>query len=373
VTHATPTSSLATYLDAFDALPGYLDFGRSGPPARTTAAAAGAYWERMSRGDVDEHREDAAARAAAARLIGFEADAVALSPNTSLGLFHAAFALNGDVLVSRGEFSANLYPWWRAEELGLLRVRHLASDAITDPVTPERVSDALTPATTAVAVSAVDFRTGWRADLAGIRDVIGDRLLVVDGIQGMGVADVPWHHADVIVAGGQKWLRAGWGSGFVALSARAQDRMTPRLNGWTAAENPMTHDGVPHATAPGAQHMRVTNGSPASAHVLTHALDLVNRVGVATLERLIAERTTLLDGLLREHGIEVASPASATDRAGIVVARFADDTAPERWQRLVDAGIRTTLHAPDRIRFSLHATTTHDDIARAAEVVSRRG
>ena len=56
-------------------------------------------------------------------------------------------------------------------------------------VTPERVAEALTPEITTVSVSAVDFRTGYRADLAALRDAVGDRLLVVDGIQGFGVVD----------------------------------------------------------------------------------------------------------------------------------------------------------------------------------------
>ncbi len=38
-------------------------------------------------------------------------------------------------------------------------------------------------------VSLVDFRTGYRADLAALRDVIGDRLLIVDAIQGFGAVD----------------------------------------------------------------------------------------------------------------------------------------------------------------------------------------
>src|SRR5690606_39818616 len=56
-------------------------------------------------------------------------------------------------------------------------------------MTPDRVAAALTPETSVVSVSAVDFRTGYRADLAALREVAGDRLLVVDGIQGFGVVD----------------------------------------------------------------------------------------------------------------------------------------------------------------------------------------
>ena len=106
-------------------------------------------------------------------LSGFPADAVTTVPNTSTGLFQVAFALTGEVLVGAGEFPANRYPRARAEEAGLLTVRTLPA------TTPASVAAALGPAGTAVALSAVDFATGARADLPGLREAVGDRLLVV--------------------------------------------------------------------------------------------------------------------------------------------------------------------------------------------------
>jgi len=49
-------------------------------------------------------------------------------------------------------------------------------------VTPGNIRDQLTASVEAVAVSLVDFRTGYLVDLEGIRQVIGDRLLIVDAI-----------------------------------------------------------------------------------------------------------------------------------------------------------------------------------------------
>src|SRR6185437_1468744 len=74
------------------------------------------------------------------------------------------------------------------------------------------------------------------ADIDGIRQVIGDRMLIVDAIQGFGVVDAPYEVADVVVAGGQKWVRAGWGTGFLALSERALDHLTPVFSGFTGVD-----------------------------------------------------------------------------------------------------------------------------------------
>ena len=98
-------------------------------------------------------------------------------------------------------------------------------------------------------MSLVDFRTGYLADLEGIRQVIGDRLLIVDAMQGFGVVDAPYELADVVVSGGQKWARAGWGTGFLALSDRALEHLTPVLSGFSATDVEGTPlDEVPRPT-----------------------------------------------------------------------------------------------------------------------------
>ncbi|MFB7883638.1 aminotransferase class V-fold PLP-dependent enzyme [Microbacterium sp. NPDC056057] len=359
------------YLAAFEPTPGHLDFARFGPPSRSVCEAASDFWSSAATGDVDEAAEDLGAREQVARLLAMPAADVALVPSTSLGLFHVAFALRGaEVLVSRGEFPANLYPWWRAEELGILRVRDLPGDRLTSPVTPERVAAALAPTTTAVAVSAVDFRTGWRADLAGIRQVIGDRLLIVDAIQSAGAVDLPFAHGDIVIAGGQKWLRAGWGTGFVAATPRALAVMEPSLSGWTGVERPGGYDGLRHPVLPGAKHLGLTNGSPATARMLTRALELVGSVGVAAVERRISERVETLISELDAVGVDVVSPRRPADRAGIVVARWADGSAPERRRRLAEHGVAVTVHGEERLRFAVHATTGLDDLPRVAALVS---
>ncbi|TPX00935.1 aminotransferase class V-fold PLP-dependent enzyme, partial [Schumannella luteola] len=129
-------------------------------------------------------------------------------------------------------------------------------------VTPGNIRDQLDSSVVAVAVSLVDFRTGYLVDLEGIRQVIGDRLLIVDAIQGFGVVDAPYQVADVVVAGGQKWARAGWGTGFLALSDHALEHLTPVWSGFTGTES----EGMPLdevlPPAPDARAYAVSNADP---------------------------------------------------------------------------------------------------------------
>jgi selenocysteine lyase/cysteine desulfurase len=290
---------------------------------------------------------------------------VALASSTSLGLMQVAFGLpRGDVLVSSAEFPSNLYAWWISEEAGLTTVRTLPPVAGQPlaPVTPERVATAVGPNTVAVAVSAVDFRTGAVADLAGLREAVGDRLLVVDGIQGFGVVDLDWTLADALVVGGQKWLRAGWGTGFVALSPRALERLRPLLGGWTGVEGVSRYDGVRHEPLPGAQRLSVTNGSPFASGALATALEQVESVGVDVIASRIADTAGALISRLGNAGVPVPvlSPVARAERAGIVVAGTPAGSAAAVGARLEAAGVTATLHGDDRVRISVHASTALD-------------
>ena len=155
----------------------------------------------------------------------------------SAGIFQVAFGLlgaEGNVVLPAHEFPANVYPWMRAADVGGPEVRLVPCP--DGRVTAERLAPAVDAATRAVAVSLVDFVTGFRVDLEELRAAFPGPLLVVDGIQGLGAVAASLAPADVLVAGGQKWMRAGWGSGVMAVGDRALERLAPTLTGWTGVE-----------------------------------------------------------------------------------------------------------------------------------------
>ncbi|OXM55575.1 aminotransferase class V-fold PLP-dependent enzyme [Amycolatopsis alba] len=351
------------YLLQFDEPAGYLDFARFGPPSHvvldTTASLLDASTKAGPSTVDDLMRQETRAKAAAARLSGSDTDHTVLLPHTSLGLFQAAFnAPRGEALVSASEFPANTYPWARAEQAGRLRVRRLS----LGNVTAGAVKASLTPETSLVSVSAVDFRTGYRADLAAIRDAVGDRLLVVDGIQGFGVTEAPWEVADVLVVGGQKWLRAGWGTGFAVLSDRALERMEPILSGWTGARDPGLFDDEIHPADDTAAAWSISNLSPITSGAFAAALELVEEAGVPAIAGRIAERVGELEEAVKSVGGEVFSAVGR--RAGILAFTVPGHAAEQVGSALSDAGIAATVR-PEHVRLSPHASTP----ASAAELV----
>jgi selenocysteine lyase/cysteine desulfurase len=354
---------LSGYAEHFLEPTGYLDFGRFGPPSaavvETTAALTGRAAHATGE-TVDELMAyEPRARRAAARLIGAASErSVALLPNASTGLFHAAFGLpSGTVLVPAREFPSNVYPWRRAAALGRVRPVPLAPDRL-QRITPDLVRAALTGDTVAVSLSAVDFRTGFRADLAGIREVIGpDRLLIVDAMQGLGATDLPWTAADLLVTGGQKWLRAGWSTGFLYASDRALERLEPSLTGWTGVAEPGLFDDEEHPPAEGAQRFSLTNVNPVAAAALARALELVERAGIGRIVSHVRQRTAELVDTVRSAGGLVHSPTAEHERAGIVSFSVPQADTGTVAEALAEHGVTATVRA-DRIRLCAHASTT---------------
>jgi selenocysteine lyase/cysteine desulfurase len=357
----TTTGGLPGYAGHFEEPEGYLDFARYGPPSRDVLAATGEALARSARADHDTVNDlmgaEPRAREAAARLAGTDAAHTVLIPNTSTGLFQAAFGLpSGTVLVPAADFPANHYPWRRGAGAGRAVPRWLDADE-HGRTGVDTVRAALTDDVVAVSVSAVDFRTGYRADLAGLREVIGeDRLLIVDAIQGFGVADLPWQAADVVVAGGQKWLRASWATGFAALSDRALERLEPTLGGWTGVEDAALFDDLEHPPAPGAQRWSVTNLSPVTAAALAAALELVESVGVPAIEAHIGARVDQLVDTVLGCGGELLSPADPALRAGIVSFRLPGTDPRGVAKALHTYGVTPSVR-PDSVRLSAHAST----------------
>ncbi len=360
------------YAAGFDAEPGYLDYARVGPVSRAVEAEAGALLGQLAKarfGTIDSFQhQDARVRGAVARLTGLRDDQVAFQPDTSTALMHALFGLTGGVALSPAEFPSLTFAAQRASQtLGSVTPLWLQTDH--GHVTPGELRDQLTSTTVAVAVSLVDFRTGYLVDLEGIRQVIGDRLLIVDAIQGFGVVDAPWSVADIIACGGKKWLRAGYGTGFLGLSDRALDHLTPVFSGWSATDD----DGVPVDAVPApsasARAFGVTHPDPIAQARLATALELVESVGVVPLGERVRERAGALIALADEFGLAVESPRADAERAGIVVVRPAAAHLTLLTASLHNHGVSATVR-DGAVRFSAHAGTSDEtlDMVRASFV-----
>ena len=350
------------YLASFDVEPGYLDWAAFGPLSPAVRSEAHADAELLGSGRRSGIELVAGraghARETLAELLDVPDEEIALQPSTAYGLMQAVYGLSGGIVLSRAEFPSLPVAVTRAAALrGDLHAQWI--DPPGGFVTPEAVRDALTDQTSAVAVSLVDFRTGYAVDLTALRDVIGDRLLIVDAVQGFGVVEADYAAADVVCGNGYKWLRAGRGTGWGRYSPRALERITPVLSGFagTASES-LPLDAVP-AAASSARAFTVSGDDFLAAGRLATALDELRDVGVAAVAAAVADRADEIIYYAERYGVPLLTPRERDRRAGIVALVPDARDAAGLAAALVNGGLTFTARS-GQIRLAAHAGTGED-------------
>lgn len=363
-----------SFLDQFDEPFGFMDFASIGAmsiPARAgigdmAEAMSGSRWKLvpmvMDRVETTRRR--------GARLVGLPAEQVTVVPSTSAGLFAVAFGLaGGSVVVPETEFPANLYPWVRAAEAGRIDLR-------TFPVpggrlTADLVAQAADARTAAVALSFVDYRTGYRCDLPAIREAAGNALLVVDAVQGLGALRFDMEQVDVMVAGGHKWLRAGGGAGLLAVSERALERLQPALTGWLGVVDPFdTAAPLPHPPLEGADRFVMGSAGFPAVAALGESLRVLQTVSMKDVEAAVLARSIAVEEEVRRAGARVMSPwRTEGERSGIVSFTPAREPSADAYARLMGEGfLLTERHG--MLRVAPHATTHPDAPAAMGKVLA---
>jgi selenocysteine lyase/cysteine desulfurase len=358
----------------------YFNHAATGPLSTRVIEAMQQHLFGRSAGSLDTYESDmkmiGELRARAAALVNAPSpDRIALPPNTSEAIAIVASGLDwrpGDrVLLNSAEFPANVYPYLALRrsgvELDVLRCERGA-------VTPEMIESSLTPRTRLVALSAVQFLSGYRADMAAIGDTCTRRGVVfaVDGIQAVGAVriDVQAMRIDALAAGAQKWQLSPHGSGLLYVTEELQSRITPSHLGWLSADDPWKFYDYDQPLAASAR--RYEPGTPAIPCLwgMHASLGLLLEVGRATIERsVLANSGALLDGLRAMDGVDIHTPADPDRRAGIVTIGFSRGTDPHRaFLSLSAAGIMVSLRE-GLLRFSPHFYNTPTEIETALGVL----
>lgn len=354
-------NGLTEYLAGFAEDPGYLDFATVGPMSSAVAAESFAQedalkrarwgvWDRM-RGNVDRMR------AAASALTGFRADQIAFATGTTEALTQAVYGVTGGLLVSRADYPSLPIAAQRASD-AMHTTTPIWLETEDGRITPGAIRDQLTSTTMAVAVSAVDPRTGHVVDLEGVRQVVGDRVLIVDALQAVGAVDLPWTAADVVACGGQTWLRAGYGCAFLAVGERAAAKLTPVLSGLGGTGGDLPWDELPEP-ADGAPGMQLGQPDPLAAARLAAGIEDLVAAGPAAVGERVAAHVSRVVALADEFGLQVVSPRQPGERAGIVVVAPRPDQLTALTAALFNHGVSVTIRQ-SLVRFSPHAGTSEE-------------
>lgn len=361
-------SDLEEYVSSFETEPGYLDWAAFGPLSPRVRAEMHADAELLGTGrrsSIDLVRGHVTrARELLAELLDADLDGVVLQPSTTYGLMQAIYGVRGKLLVSRAEFPSLTVAATRAAALrDDLRVEWIEPEQ--GFMTPDAVAAALTDDITAVAVSLVDFRTGYLTDLAALRDVIADRLLIVDAVQGFAVTDVDYSAADVVCGNGYKWLRAARGTGWARYSRRARERIEPTLSGFAGTDVDLPVDEVP-AVASDARRFTVTASDTLAAGRLATALEEVRDAGIPAIAEAVADRADEIITYADRYDIPVLTPHERSMRAGLIALDPGKEHAARLAAALANRGVTFTARS-GLVRLSPHAGTGEDTLQLLAD------
>lgn len=315
------------------------------------------------------------ARGAAARLLGADPSEISLVPNTTFGL-HIGVALvaagpPGVVVVSEGEFPANVLPWLALRDRGFeVRVLPLAGDV---PDEAGLMREARSSEVRAVSVSAVQYASGFRVDLERLGRACGEggTLLVVDAIQALGT--VPLAPAelgiDVLATGAQKWLLGPWGAGFAWVAPRHRTRILPPVVSWLSVEG-----GGAYSTLDGYALDFLDDGrrfEPATLGIqdylgMAESLEALLELGVDRIRAHQQRVQGRLAAWARGRGVKIVGPAAPEARAGILSLALED--APGAQRALAGAGIRVAVRE-GWLRFAPHLYVGEAEAERAVAVL----
>jgi len=300
---------------------------------------------------------------------------IAFTPNTSDALNIVAAGIpwrEGDrVVLNDIEFPANVYPYLNLKRLGI------QLDIIPAPqgiVTPSMVEHAVTPRTRLVALSAIQFLSGHRADLASIGEFCRDKgiFFVVDGIQAVGAVriDVQSMHIDALAAGAQKWLLSPHGAGFLFLTEELQSCIRPAYLGWLSPADPWRFHDYAQPLATSARRFEGGSLNMTSLWGFQASLATLLEFEPAAIEaHILALTRALMDGLRSIGGVRVITPEGSHERGGIVTVEVppgidGDELLARLAARRVGLAVRE-----GKLRFSPHFYNSPDEVAMVVDAV----
>lgn len=356
----------------------YFNHAATSPLSTRVVDAMTRHLEERSFGKLDTYTIDmqqvAETRNALHQLIHAESpERIAFTGNTSDALNIVASGLDwesGDrVLLNDLEFPANVYPYLHLRRLG---VEIETIKCPTGAMTSEMIYEALKPQTRVVALSAVQFLTGYRADLATIGEICRHRgiIFAVDGIQAIGAIDIDVQKMkiDALSAGSQKWQMGPHGTGFLYLTEELQARIHQKYLGWLGVYNPWNFFDYNQPLASSARRYESGTLNIPGIWGMHAAITTLLEYGMPTIQNHILALTQFLtDELQTIDGVQLISSAQASERAGIVTIQLPNNVSPSAvFEALQQRNIQIALRE-GKLRYSPHFYNTQEEVRLAVE------
>ncbi|MEP6963370.1 MAG: aminotransferase class V-fold PLP-dependent enzyme [Acidobacteriota bacterium] len=338
----------------------YLNTATFGQLPRRAVAAVNAHWaqrDELACADfLDWYEEMDRVRGSIARLIHAAPEDIAFVTNAAQALSIVISGLDlgasGKILTLEDEFPNYQY---------MAQARKVPWDRLLDSVDRH---------TKLIALSEVNYSTGFRPPLAEICSRAADKRVPVflDGSQSTGalVFDVRKTPVDVLAVHGYKWLISPSGAGFMYVSPELRERLRPNIVGWRSHEDWRNvgnlHHGEPHFKESAEKYEG--GGLPFPLlYAMEASVNWMLEIGPDVIERRVLELAEKVHELLSRLG-----GAGEHSNSQIVTGFFPYRDAAEIVKALRAQSIQVTSRH-GRLRISPHFYNNDGDLVRLEEAL----
>ncbi|MFW9769439.1 MAG: aminotransferase class V-fold PLP-dependent enzyme [Candidatus Thorarchaeota archaeon] len=345
----------------------YLNNAATGIPPKNTFDAMKAYLDNKAQaiGNFEETLANIkTTRQLLAKLLGGDYSQYGFVASTSAGINSFAHSIEypkgSNIVLCDLEFPANYVPWQNLCKFCDVELRIVKS--VEGGVDSEAIKEKVDDNTRVLAISQIQFGTGFRSDLKELANLAHSHgaLLSADIIQAAGCFDTNLVKSGVDFATGQsaKWLLGPIGAGYVFVSKSIMDEVKPRFLGWWGVEKIMEFGYFERTPLADARKYQI--GSPAMiAYVgLLESLKTLLKIPGKTREQVAMSNADYLRKKLSEIGIPYYEFGAKNNSATV-------SCEPHDVEKLHEKMLKNRIHVSvrnGRLRISPHFYNNHEEI-----------
>ena len=303
-----------------------------------------------------------------AGMLNVRSEQIAFMRNTSDGFATIANGLswdkNDNIVSFEREFPANFYPWRRIRDKFGVELR-LSSEK-EGRIDLDELISLIDENTKLVSISAVQFASGFRADLERIGEAARkfDALFAVDIIQALGTTpfDLPAQMVDIASGASHKWLCSPEGCGLLYLSDRARERVEPTLVGWISVGNPWDFLDTEQEYQPNALAWESGTGTASLFYGLEQSLKLLTEAGTENIRDYLENLTDFLCEIVPSDKYKIVSSRERKEKSQIVcIEPLNGSTSDEIFKQLESKNIVVSSRN-NKLRIAPHFFNNREDI-----------
>jgi cysteine desulfurase / selenocysteine lyase len=239
----------------------------------------------------------------------------------------------------------------------------------------ERFYDCLTPRTRLVAISTVNYSTGFRPPLEELSAELRRRgiLLYLDGTQSLGALpfDVARIQPDLFSVDAYKWLLSPNGASFIYVSPELRERLPPAVIGWRSDRSWRNHENLVHGALEFATEAEKYEGGMLPfglLYAMDAVMEMLQAIGSEHIERRVMELAGKTREMLRGAGATLLADRSPYYNSPVVMARFEGRDAPALARELQSRKVLVAARHGN-LRVSPHFYNNEADLERLREAL----